>query len=512
MVTNEVRSGDDEAVIADKLRLIDAVQRLGVGYHFEAEIEAILEKVHDMGEVLFANIDDKDTNLYHAALRFRLLRQQGFPTSPDEFKKLKNSDGRFKEWLSRDVQGLLSLYEAAHMAFNGEDILDEALSFATKSLKSIGLPTQEKISPSFQKQIDFALRLPAWKCPSRSLARHSIDNFYSEDSALNQNLLTFAKLDFNMVQSFHQQELRELSNWWRSIDVTTNFPYARDRLVESYYVFNCAYFEPKYGQGRIMGTKIFLVVTILDDTIDNFATFEELRALVEAIDERDVRALHELPDRVKNVYRVIRDLYTEIESEIGKTGPTFGVEYAKGELKKLAQFWLDEARCYSKGQFPTLEKYFIDACVTGGIPKLCASAFVGMGAETATREAFEWIANRSKMVKAASFIGRLQNDICSHKFEQKRNHWPSAIECYIKEYGVSEVEAVEFLWKVISKLWKDIAEEYCQKPIQLPYTLTNRLLNLTRCANIVYEKDDYITHSHLLKDHLSSLFIHPVPL
>ncbi|CAI0454665.1 unnamed protein product [Linum tenue] len=164
-----------------------------------------------MGEVLFANIDDKDTNLYHAALRFRLLRQQGFPTSPDEFKKLKNSDGRFKEWLSRDVQGLLSLYEAAHMAFNGEDILDEALSFATKSLKSIGLPTQEKISPSFQKQIDFALRLPAWKCPSRSLARHSIDNFYSEDSALNQNLLTFAKLDFNMVQSFHQQELRELS-------------------------------------------------------------------------------------------------------------------------------------------------------------------------------------------------------------------------------------------------------------------------------------------------------------
>ncbi|CAI0454670.1 unnamed protein product, partial [Linum tenue] len=98
------------------------------------------------------------------------------------------------------------------------------------------------------------------------------------------------------------------------------------------------------------------------------------------------------------------------------------------------------------------------------------------------------------------------------QFEQKRNHWPSAIECYIKEYGVSEVEAVEFLWKVISKLWKDIAEEYCQKPIQLPYTLTNRLLNLTRCANIVYEKDDYITHSHLLKDHLSSLFIHPVPL
>ncbi|CAI0456515.1 unnamed protein product [Linum tenue] len=197
-----------------------------------------------------------------------------------------NNEGKFEQWLATDEQGLLSLYEAAHIAFNGEDILDEALSFATKSLKS--MMQDKKINASFQKQIDFAFRVPAWKCVPRSLARHSID-FYSDhhDTSLqNQKLLMFAKLDFNMVQKFHQQELQELAKWWGSIYEATDFPYVRDRLVESYYGINSIFFEPKYRLGRIIATKFWLVITILDDTYDNYATYEEVRSLTEAIDER----------------------------------------------------------------------------------------------------------------------------------------------------------------------------------------------------------------------------------
>ncbi|CAN0923095.1 Alpha-copaene synthase [Linum grandiflorum] len=166
------------------------------------------------------------------------------------------------------------------MAFRGEDVLDECLSFATKTLKSI------KVSPSFQNQIDLALRVPVWKFVPRSLARHSID-LYSMEAQHNQKLLTFAKFDFNMVQHCHQQELRQLADWWwGTLDVATNFPYARDRLVESYYCFNSVFFEPKYELGRIIGTKIWLIMTILDDTFDTFATYEDVQILAEAIDER----------------------------------------------------------------------------------------------------------------------------------------------------------------------------------------------------------------------------------
>ncbi|CAI0456491.1 unnamed protein product [Linum tenue] len=345
LITYEPKSGDDEAAMADKLQLIDTIQRLGVGYHFETEIEEALEKVYDKGDGLFNNMDDKGTDLYHATLRFRLLRQHGFPVSHDWFTKLKDNEGRFNEWLSTNDQGLLSLYEAAHMAFNGEDILDEALSFATKTLKYSILP--QTINPRFQKHINFALCFPVWKCIPRLLARYYID-FYSEDPSHNQKLLMLAKLDFNMVQNIHQQELREISNWWQSLQVTTNFPYARDRVVECYFCINAIYFEPKYRLARTILNKVFLTLSLVDDTFDNFATYEELQILTEAIQRFDGEAIEALPDTMKNIYRVIVNTYDEINVEVGKLGSSFGVEYAKAELEREREHVASAVECYVK--------------------------------------------------------------------------------------------------------------------------------------------------------------------
>ena len=59
----------------DMLHLIDAVQRLGVAFHFETEIEAFLQKLHN--NILDNQVNDIDGDLYTVALCFRLLRQQG---------------------------------------------------------------------------------------------------------------------------------------------------------------------------------------------------------------------------------------------------------------------------------------------------------------------------------------------------------------------------------------------------------------------------------------------------
>ena len=65
-----------------KLDLIDAIQRLGVSYHFENEIQEMLQKIHDGLYNLPHNLESNFHNdLYTVALRFRLLRQQGFHVS-----------------------------------------------------------------------------------------------------------------------------------------------------------------------------------------------------------------------------------------------------------------------------------------------------------------------------------------------------------------------------------------------------------------------------------------------
>lgn len=62
-----------------KLDLIDSVQRLGVSYHFEREIDEILQQI----QAIHSDCCDQDhnDNLYSISLRFRLLRQHGYRIS-----------------------------------------------------------------------------------------------------------------------------------------------------------------------------------------------------------------------------------------------------------------------------------------------------------------------------------------------------------------------------------------------------------------------------------------------
>ncbi|XP_060672620.1 sesquiterpene synthase 2-like [Ziziphus jujuba] len=103
-----------------KLELIDAIQRLGVSYHFEREISEVLEKIYNS----YGFHDEEDDGLYTISLWFR---QHGYYISCDVFNKFKDGDGEFKASLTVDIPSMLSLYEAAHLRMHGEEILDEAL-------------------------------------------------------------------------------------------------------------------------------------------------------------------------------------------------------------------------------------------------------------------------------------------------------------------------------------------------------------------------------------------------
>ncbi|KDO46373.1 hypothetical protein CISIN_1g024780mg [Citrus sinensis] len=181
---------------AQKLQLVDAVQRLGVAYHFEQEIEDALEKIyHDD----FDNNDDVD--LYSVSLRFRLLRQQGFKVPCDVFEKFKDDEGKFKASLVKDVQGILSLYEAGHLAIRGEDILDEAIAFTRTHLKSM---VSDDVCPNnLAEQINHALDCPLRRALPRVETRFFL-SVYPRVDKHDKTLLKFAKLDFNLVQRIHQ--------------------------------------------------------------------------------------------------------------------------------------------------------------------------------------------------------------------------------------------------------------------------------------------------------------------
>ncbi|KAK4380967.1 Viridiflorene synthase [Sesamum angolense] len=154
----------DGKTLQEKLILIDTVERLGLSYHFEKEIQ-------DQLELIFKLENEEINDLFITALQFRLLRQHGFDVSSCVFDKFTN-DGKFKESLRVDIEGLLSLYEAAHLRYHGETILDEALTFSTAHLESYG--RQDSSNSMMGRKVRHALEQSLQRGIPRIEARHFI--------------------------------------------------------------------------------------------------------------------------------------------------------------------------------------------------------------------------------------------------------------------------------------------------------------------------------------------------
>ncbi|XP_062104690.1 putative monoterpene synthase 8 [Humulus lupulus] len=151
-----------------KMRLIDTIQRLGVGHRFEEEIKLILQGL--------AEFNSGEVNLFDTGLRFRLLRHNGLPTSSDFFDKFINENGEIKDVSSQDTWGILSMYEASYLATNSEESLLKAMEFTRSHLKN----SMPSTPPELQNQIGKALELPRHLRMAPLEARNYIDEYSQE--------------------------------------------------------------------------------------------------------------------------------------------------------------------------------------------------------------------------------------------------------------------------------------------------------------------------------------------
>lgn len=75
---------DEDMENVQQLELIDILQKMGISYHFENEINRILDNIYV--KKYYKNYHAEERELYTTALEFRLLRQHGFSISQGIFK------------------------------------------------------------------------------------------------------------------------------------------------------------------------------------------------------------------------------------------------------------------------------------------------------------------------------------------------------------------------------------------------------------------------------------------
>ncbi|KAF8408842.1 hypothetical protein HHK36_004911 [Tetracentron sinense] len=396
---------------------------------------------------------------------------------------------------------MLSLYEASHLSVRGEDVLDEALVFTSTHLKTM----VNHLTSSLAAQVGHALELPLHKRCHRIETKHYI-SIYQEEKTRKEILLELAKLDFNQLQLVHRREIRELSKWWKDIDITTKLPFARDRLVECYFWAIGVYFEPQYTLGRILMGKIISIVTIIDDIYDLYGTLEELQLFTDAIQGCDHGVIDQLPKYMKVCFRELENIFNEIEDEMITEKQSHQFYYVKQELKNLARAYFGEAQWFNNGYVPKLEEYLQISMVSSVVSLFNVIAYIGMG-KIATKEAFDWVTSFPKLSRSSGLICRLMDEIKSNKFEQKRGHVASSVQCYMKEYEVSEEEACKKLQKMVEMAWKDMNNE-CLAPTPVPFPLLMPIVNLSRMSEFIYMYEDGFTESSgRTKESIASLLV-----
>ncbi|XP_074556737.1 (S)-beta-bisabolene synthase-like [Curcuma longa] len=253
---NEVRSMFQNVTgVLQTMNLIDTIQLLGLDYHFMEEIDRALDHLKD--------VDMSKYGIYEVALHFRLLRQKGFNISSDVFKKYKNKEGKFMEELKDDAKGLLSLYNAAYLGTKKETILDEAISFTKDNLTSL----LKDLNPTVAKLVSLTLKTPIQRSMKRLFTRCYI-SIYQDEPTRNETILELAKLDFNILQCLHQEELKKVCMWWKKLNLDImHLNFIRDRVVECYCWSMVIRHEPSCSRARLISTK---------DAFEWFATFPKI--------------------------------------------------------------------------------------------------------------------------------------------------------------------------------------------------------------------------------------------
>ncbi|CAN0890928.1 (-)-germacrene D synthase [Linum grandiflorum] len=531
---------------AERLNLIDAVHRLGIGYLFEPEIERLIRRELDEHETY----TDNDQDIRTVALRFRILRQHGFNVPSgnyvplicpvifhfpprfhltfstvqleDQFNKFKNEEGEFKKELTCDIEGMLSLYDAGYMRTHGETILDDAINFTKPHLgiKGAEFYAGSDVSP-LAERVARALEWPLRKDMEKLQHLFFIRN-YEKIHGHNQTLLKLAKLCFNVIQNLYQKELKVITKWWIELDLVTKASYGRDRLLENYYwAIGCTW-EPKYSMARRFLTKALTVVTFLDDTYDIYGSFEELELLTSTVIRWDTTpsAMEALEIKCRTVFQSFIDAYDEIEAITTEEGRPYCVEYAKQGLHTTVKLYFEERKWLAKDIMPTLEEYKKISSLSTVYQQMVCLTLSGMG-ELASKEAFEWLLAFPEILLASSDHCRLMDDIVTYELESKRGHPPSSVQVYMNQFGVTKEEAIEALFSMIEDDWRTINREMLNPQltdadvdvVHIPKEVRSILLGFAQVMEVLYKGADWYTFSGtIIKDQLTAMLVTPIQL
>ncbi|KAK4786950.1 hypothetical protein SAY86_010783 [Trapa natans] len=384
----------------ESLVMVDALQRLGIDYCFQDETRSILQEHHHHHHQMMMMptghdcLNHRTSSLYEVALRFRLLRQEGYFVPADVFESFKskdysnNGESTFHPYLQTDIVGLTSLYEASHLGMQGEDILDQAASFSKRALTSWEnhflymddyhihkTSSSGSDSEAHMRQlVKNTLSNPFHMSLQRFTAKSFRSNFFREGHEWIEPFKELSLLNSNLLASANRNEIAHISKWWRDLGLAKEVKLARDQPVKWYTWPMVMMTDPKLSQERIDLTKSIAMVYIIDDIFDVYKSIDDLTLFTRSIQRWECS--ERLPDYMKACFRALDGIINEISTNIYKKRGWNPTLLMRKSWLSLCEAFLVEARWFtSPNHPPSTVEYLDNAIVTTGSPVIMAHSF-----------------------------------------------------------------------------------------------------------------------------------------
>ncbi|EEF27987.1 (R)-limonene synthase, putative [Ricinus communis] len=483
------------------LELIDGIQRLGLAYLFEKDIKGALDRFVSMGgcHVL------PRKSLHAIALSFRLLRQHGYEVYQDDFKDFMDQKGELLKCFKKDVQGILSFYEASFCNLEGEDLLEKAKTETKVYLNDL----QRNSKSDTVESISHALELPLCRRMVMLEARWYIEAYNKREDS-NYTLLELAKLNFNMAQSILQRDLKDMSRWWNNLGLANKLSFSRDRLMECFFWTIGMAFEPQFSSCRKGLTKVTSLITTIDDVYDVYGTLDELEVFTDAVERWDVNAVRDLPNCMQLSFLALYNTINEMAYETLKEQGEHIIPYLTKAWADLCKAFLQEARWSHSKCIPSFDDYVENGWRSASGNVILVHAYFLLGHNS--KQALDSLLNYHDILRWPSVVFRLCNDLATSSDELNRGETANSISCYMFENRVSEEQAREQINKLIDKAWTKM-NEYHIGATHFGEPFIEAAINVARIPQCIYRHgDDHGAPDSRSKERVWSLIIESISL
>ncbi|XP_027917791.1 ent-kaur-16-ene synthase, chloroplastic-like isoform X2 [Vigna unguiculata] len=505
-----------------RLCMIDSLERLGINHHFKEEIRSVLD---DTYRFWVQGAEDIFLDPTTCAMAFRILRLNGYDVSSDPFYQY--SEDKFAESLKgylKDVSAVIELYRASQAIIHPDESILVRQSLWTKQLlKQESSPYRlyaDKLRSYVDQEVKDVLNFPLYANLERLLNRRSMEYYNVEETRISkssyrscnlvsQEILKLAVEDFNICQSIHIEELKQLSRWVVEYRLD-QLKFARQKLAYCYFSGAATLFTPELSDARISWAKNGVLTTVVDDFFDVGGSEEELVDLIQLVEKWDVDI------NTACCSETVKIIFSAIHSTVCEIGEKSVKRQGRNVKNNVIKIWLDliqsmykEAEWQRTKTVPTIDDYMENAYISFALGPIVLPALYLVGPKLSNEDAETHELNH--LYKLMSTCGRLFNDIHSFKRESEEGKL-NVLSLHITQgNGASTAE------DAIEKLKGDAEEKRIEllrlilheKGSLVPRDCKDLFWKMTKVLHLFYMKDDGFT-SHEMYSSVKAVINDPV--